>query len=189
MEKFPYARVEQALAAVFGISADVQVGMLRGRLIHLRRLGFGPKGSGRGTRIDYDYEAVCRWLIALKFEDIGIDPLIVINLIERTWEDRISKIVALANKKPGGDVFMAISYPLLRAAWDKSIVPTIRPFRLRDAHSLGWLGNDQHACVFNLSACLRTLNRELAPRTFELQWGKAKQSPSARRQVAVEDAD
>ena len=97
MEKFTYGALEHALAKVFGMPLHVQEGVLRGRLIHLRRLGFGPRGEGRGSRIEYDRDAVYKWLVVLKFEDLGLDPLVAMNLVEGTWEHHIAKIVARAN--------------------------------------------------------------------------------------------
>ncbi len=162
MEKFSYAQVEQALAKVFGMPPEVQAGMLRGRLIHLRRLGFGPKGEGRGTRIAYTRDAIYRWLIALKLEDIGIDPLVVINLIEGTWDTHIAKIIAMAGKGRD-DIFMVVDYPVLLAAWHTPVIPMISQFKAHEVQKLmKWLSDNRHACVFNLSACLRILNQELA---------------------------
>jgi hypothetical protein len=161
MEMFGYASVEGALAKVFGMPPAVQAGMLRGRLIHLRRLGLAPKGSGRGKRIEYDRDAAYRWLIALKLEDVGVDPLVAINLIEGTWEHHLVTIITAANKAKD-DVFLGIDYPVLRAAWDTPVIPKISHFRAHESQKLmKWLSDDRHVCVFNLSACLRILNQEM----------------------------
>lgn len=161
-EKFGYAQVERALARVFGMPPEVQTGMLRGRLIHLRRLGFGPRGEGRGTRISYDRAAVERWLIALKLEDVGVDPMVVISLIEGTWQTHIAKIVALAAKSRD-DIYMVVDYPVLRAAWHTPVIPMISHFKAHEAgRLLKWLSDDRSAAVFNVSSCLRALHRELA---------------------------
>ena len=196
MEKFTYAQVETALAKFFGMPAEVQAGMFRARLVHLRRLGFAPEGEGRGTRIEYERDDVLRWLFALKLQDVGIAPQIAARVVDRTWRSQkaaglefLVKIVAMADATKHettvtrGDILIVIDYPVLRAAWDPSVIPIIS--HLVSPNDLGkllqWLSDDRHACIFNLSAFLRILDRELPLSQTEQPDGNRKKIPKARR--------
>ena len=113
------------------------------------------------ARIEYDRDAVYKWLVVLKFEDLGLDPLVAMNLVEGTWEHHIRKIVARANKSKA-DVFMSVYYPVLLAAWHTPVIPVVSHCTANEAGRLmKWLSDDRHAVIFNLSACLRILNAEL----------------------------
>lgn len=165
MPRFGYGEIEKALAQVFGMPEPVQTGMLRGRIIHLRKLGFGPRGKGRGTRTEYDYDAACKWMIALKLQDVGLDPMVVMDVVEGLWW-QIGEIVQRANAPESeDDIFVAVYYPVLRAAWHHpTMPPSFTPFTSKEADKLmRWLTEyaDRHAAVFNLSAHLRTLNQAL----------------------------
>ena len=196
MEKFSYAQVETALAKFFGMPAEVQAGMFRARLVHLRRLGFAPKGKGRGTRIEYDRDNVIRWLFALKLQDIGIAPQIASHVVDRTWRSQkaaglesLVKIIAMADEIKDrttvtrGDILIVIDYPVLKAAWDPSVTPIIS--HLVSPNDLGkllqWLSDDRHACIFNLSAFLRILDRELPVSHSEKPERNRKKIRKARR--------
>jgi hypothetical protein len=196
MEKFTYAQVETALAKFFGMPAEVQAGMFRARLVHLRRLGFAPQGEGRGTRIEYERDDVLRWLFALKLQDVGIAPQIAAQVVDRTWRSQkaaglqsLVKIVAMADATKHettvtrGDILIVIDYPVLRAAWDPSVTPIIS--HLVSPNDLGkllqWLSDDRHACIFNLSAFLRILHRELPLSQTEKPDGNRKKIRKARR--------
>ncbi len=196
MEKFTYAQVETALAKFFGMPAEVQAGMFRARLVHLRRLGFAPQGEGRGTRIEYEREDVLRWLFALKLQDVGIAPQIAAQVVDRTWRSQkaaglqsLVKIVAMADATKhettatSGDFLIVIDYPVLRAAWDPSVTPIIShlvsPIDL--GKLLQWLSDDRHACIFNLSAFLRILDRELPLSQADKPDGNRKKIRKARR--------
>jgi hypothetical protein len=196
MQKFTYAQVETALATFFGMPAKVQAGMFRARLVHLRRLGFAPQGEGRGTRIEYERDDVLRWLFALKLQDVGIAPQIAAQVVDRIWRSQkaaglqsLVKIVAMADATKhettatSGDILIVIDYPVLRAAWDPSVTPIVS--HLVSPNDLGkllqWLNDDRHACIFNLSAFLRILDRELPLSQAEKPDGNRRKIRKARR--------
>jgi hypothetical protein len=87
MGGYTYSVVESALAAVLGIPEDAR-GALRGRLKHLQTCGLSAGSPGKGTRIEYDDEAVIRWLLALRFENLGLDPRAIATFIVENWEHR-----------------------------------------------------------------------------------------------------
>src|SRR5262245_9878194 len=81
---YSYSQVETAIARVLGVDADGQVGWLRGRIQHLRRLGLSPPAD-RGPVV-YTFDWAARWLLALRLERLGINPAAVVNFFEDNWE-------------------------------------------------------------------------------------------------------
>ena len=101
MEKFGYAVLERALAKVFKLSPDAQAGVLRGRIIHLRRGGFGPQEAGRGNRIKYDHETAVKWLLALLLADAGVSPRTIQSLLRKTGSNTPARLSpAPADQRP-----------------------------------------------------------------------------------------
>ena len=157
-----YGVLERALGAVFKLSPEATAGMLRGRIVHLRRSGFGPRGQGFGSRVNYTQEIADMWLLALLFEDAGLSPLNIMGLIQGTWEDHVGKIVAEARKSKT-DIYIAISFSQLRDAAGVPAAPHVSPVTVgKAAKLLRWLDDERHFTVFNLSAALRIFDRELA---------------------------
>jgi hypothetical protein len=81
---YSYGEVETAIARVLKVDAKAQAGWLRGRIQHLRRLGLTPPAD-RGP-IAYTFEATAQWLLALRFERLGLNPVAVVKFIEDNWE-------------------------------------------------------------------------------------------------------
>jgi hypothetical protein len=165
MEKpIGYGLLETALGATFALSAEATRGVLRGRVVHLRRAGFGPAGQGYGSRVSYTQEDADQWALALAFEDAGLAPLTIKGIIEGFWDPHIAKIVASARRKTKADTYLAISYSELRAAAGQPVMPNIMSATatVRQAGKLlGWLTDEKHIIVFNLSALLRRFDEEL----------------------------
>ena len=84
--RYPYARVERALLAVFDLATERQ-GPLRARLKHLNTLGLPGLQVGKGQRIAYSLEQVAQWLVALLIEETGVDPTVAVRLVQGAWED------------------------------------------------------------------------------------------------------
>jgi hypothetical protein len=81
---YTYGKVETAIARVLKANEEAQVGWLRGRIQHLRRLGLTPPAD-RGPVI-YTFEWAARWLVALRLERIGLNPVAVVKFVEDNWE-------------------------------------------------------------------------------------------------------
>jgi hypothetical protein len=81
---YSYGEVETALARVLQVDADGQTGWLRGRIQHLRRLGFTPPAD-RGAPVAYTFEWATRWLLALRLERVGLNPVAVVEFFEANW--------------------------------------------------------------------------------------------------------
>jgi hypothetical protein len=109
--RYPYWIVESALAQTFGIEPQQQKGAFRARITHLRRLGLGPEGPGKGQAIAYSREDIDRWLIALELEHFGIDPTQVVDLFARLGIviKHYSK-EARASKQPNDDIIMFVEF-------------------------------------------------------------------------------
>jgi hypothetical protein len=81
---YSYSQVETAIARVLRVDAEGQVGWLRGRIQHLRRLGLTPPAD-RGPVV-YSFELAARWLLALRLERVGLTPQAVVGFFEANWE-------------------------------------------------------------------------------------------------------
>jgi hypothetical protein len=136
--RYPYARVEGALAAVFNLDADRQ-GPLRGRLKHLNQLGLPGLKAGKGARVRYSSEHVSQWLVALLMAELGIDPTVIVRLIKSHWK-QIRHWVQQATdneSKAGNHIFLTLRPRLMSAAWAKDkhpldTVPWVGGFRRYD---------------------------------------------------------
>ncbi len=82
--RFSYGAVESALAVVFGADKATQQGALRGRLKHLQRLGLGV-AAGKGVRVQYSLAQGAQWLLAMLMGEIGVDPVISVETIQKAW--------------------------------------------------------------------------------------------------------
>src|SRR5262249_11501528 len=79
-----YGEVETAIARVLKADVEAQVGRLRGRIQHLRRLGLTPPADS--GPVVYTFEWAARWLLALRLERVGLNPVAVVKFIEDNWE-------------------------------------------------------------------------------------------------------
>lgn len=79
-----YGEVETAIARILKVDAKAQEGWMRGRIQHLRRLGLTPPAD-RGPVV-YTFEWAARWLLALRLERLGLNPVAVVKFIEDNWE-------------------------------------------------------------------------------------------------------
>jgi hypothetical protein len=81
---FSYGELETLIARFYGASAKAQVGALRGRIRHLRRLGLpiGVAPGGSGRKIAYGKEQVYELGFCLQLEQLGIDPSLAVDLLK-----------------------------------------------------------------------------------------------------------
>jgi hypothetical protein len=116
--QYPYARVESALASVFGIPMGSH-GPLRARLKHLNLLGMPGLKVGKGQRIAYSLEQIAQWVIALLIEETGVDPTIAARLVKETWGHGIRDWARLAVSKESEEnhVFLKLRPQLMTGPW------------------------------------------------------------------------
>src|SRR5262245_33057343 len=81
---YSYGKVETAIGRVLKVEAEAQERWLRGRVQHLRRLGLTPPAEG--GPVAYTFEWAARWLLALRLERLGLNPVAVVKFIEGNWE-------------------------------------------------------------------------------------------------------
>lgn len=173
-EYVTYQVIERALALMHGANDAAQRGALRARLDHLKRakaLGVNP---GKGQRVVYDREAMVWLLIALELEEFGIGAPVIGELFEKDRE-LLRKLVAKAARDRGkaGDVVLTVQPAFMSAGWrGKSELPGLGEVPGREAMGsfYDWLQSAKpggvarsapRACVFNLSARLRALDKAL----------------------------
>jgi hypothetical protein len=77
---YTYGRVERALAQVFNVRSE-RMGALRGRIKHFQRVGISMSSPGKGKKIEYSFENVFRWALALEFSEFGIDPTLIAKIL------------------------------------------------------------------------------------------------------------
>jgi hypothetical protein len=114
---YTYREVETAIARVSKADAEAQVGWLRGRIQHLRRLGLTPPAD-RGPVV-YTFEWAARWLLALRLERIGLNPVAVVKFIEDNWERKpghqfpvisLREVIEDAHAAIKGDAFLTVRF-------------------------------------------------------------------------------
>jgi hypothetical protein len=179
--RYPYARVEGALAAVFNVDAD-RLGSLRGRLKHLNQLGLPGLKAGKGARIHYSDEQASQWLVALLVAELGIDPTVIVKLIKAHWENQIRHWVQQAtdNKsKAGNHIFLTLRPRLMSAAWAKDkhpldTVPWVGGFRRRDAKGHENIGMFLDRCSEEGWLCTRNLTDDVSRLQDYLDAGEKK---------------
>jgi hypothetical protein len=117
--RYTYGEVEGALAALLGPDAQRRQIALRGRLKHFQQLGLPGLEAGKGARVRYSQEQVTQWLLALLMTELGIDPTVVIELIQRYWKT-ISPWVRQATDKQsraGNPIFLTLRPRLMTGPW------------------------------------------------------------------------
>jgi len=176
---YSYAAVETALARVFQIDAAGQVGWLRGRIQHLRRLGLTPPAN-RGP-VAYTDDWVARWLLALRLENLGLNPVAIVGFITDNWErkpgdelpvESLLDVVAKARKarKPDDteDVWLTVVFDFRPGKREFPRIGNIQPYRkahLKQNNAQGFFNHSRANAVdqvaIPLSEILRRLDVEL----------------------------
>jgi hypothetical protein len=164
-----YATVEAALAMVFHAGVTAQKGALRGRIKHLQRLGLPSKGPGKGKRIAYSAAAVHAWLIALELEEFGIDPALAVRMIKDRWKDLSRFIREAREARHDNDIILVVRPCFMSANWTlgpevgQETFSSIRAGAISQGDDfMEFLAKEGvRACVFNLSARLRALDKAL----------------------------
>jgi hypothetical protein len=115
---FTYAEAEILLARLYKADEAAQRGAFRGRLKHLQRLGI-PMGSrpGKGKKVSYDRQQIYQWAFCLELEEFGIDPTVIVRIVEREWEKNILPqfITAERNER---EWFLFTAPRFMSAGWD-----------------------------------------------------------------------
>jgi hypothetical protein len=126
MDAYTYAQVELHLAALHGALGEAQRGAFRARLKHLKRLGI-PRGvsPGKGAKVQYRDRHLYEWAFALELEEFGIDPTVIVRLMDKAWDDEILPRFHAAKHQTGArdDICLVMRPNLMLAGWDRAAVP------------------------------------------------------------------
>jgi hypothetical protein len=167
-----YSQLETALARVYGADEIAQAGVFRGRLAHLRRLGI-PVGikPGRGRHIEYDETMVWQWALCLELCEFGVDPIAIVELVEKRWRDSLlggfKNAAAEADRKK--DTYLVITVRQMSAKWsDEPNVGGMVTIGFLEEKDLGLslphrlsTARPHRAMVINVSNLLRKLHRQI----------------------------
>lgn len=134
--RFPYREVEDGLAVALDIKDEWRT-LFRSRIKHVQRLGINGAGvrPGKGASFSYSFEQAARLAIAFLLADIGLDPLLSVQLIEKFWErslrSRVQRAVA-PNARGEHGLFLVLRLTAMRGPWAKdSAVASIGAFQRR----------------------------------------------------------
>jgi hypothetical protein len=176
---FEYSQVESALARIYQ-AEHVQRKAFRACLKHFRKLGIPHKNPGKGNRVRYSASDIFQMLICLELSEFGIDPNLIVKIVERHWAGRgyFPSVIDAAQRFPGNDFYAALHANFRSWTWGKKIEQTAKtvsyqsgphdpvhlsfpkesdlPTLLQRLRETG-----QRAMVFNLSARVRELEQAL----------------------------
>lgn len=183
---YGYQVVEIALARLFRAPDKAQrEGVFRGRLKHLQRLGLPIEGPGTGKKASYTAEMVDDWALALRMEEIGIEPNLIVGLINgwigprqatKVRKRQLAEYARRARRSLGRDddtVLTLVSF-FMSSRWTGDEYPAVfRAFKLGELKAGGildgWLAQGLCISSFNLSELLRNLDAELVKAAQEKQ--------------------
>jgi len=100
-------------------------------------MGVSP---GKGKKIDYSREQICQWLLALEFSEFGIDPTIIVSMIQRDWKllARYIRQAADEESNAGNEVILMMAPAVMSDPWRAggrsliSNIPRLGMFRLNE---------------------------------------------------------
>ena len=115
---FSYARVETALAQVFGAEL-LQRTVFRARLKHFRRLGIPSQNPGKGGRVTYSMSDVFQLMVCLELSEFGIDPNLIVKHTQRHWKHKSGfwQTIQSTQMFPGNDFLAVIHAAIMTQGW------------------------------------------------------------------------
>jgi hypothetical protein len=157
-----YPQVEDIFGRLYGARPTVKTGALRGRIIHLRRLGLPVNvACGSGNKIAYGKEQVYELGFCLQLEQLGVDPSLAAKLLQARRKD-ILRAYARAEEERE-DWFFWLVTEFMSASWSKEKLkfPGLAEFQAGPMRTLEWavirLGSRQGSClaVFRMTPLVR----------------------------------
>jgi hypothetical protein len=139
--QFGYGEVEDGLAVALDIEGAWRT-LFRSRIKHFQRLGINGPGvrPGRGASFKYSFEQAARLAIVFLLADVGLDPLLSVQLIDKFWESDLRRRIQRAIE-PGtrdGEVpwFLTLRLAAMRGPWTRqSAVAEIDAYRVNQHRS------------------------------------------------------
>jgi hypothetical protein len=139
--QFGYGEVEDGLAVALDIEDSWRT-LFRSRIKHFQRLGINGPGvrPGRGASFKYSFEQAARLAIVFLLADVGLDPALSVQLIDKFWKSDLRRRIQRAIE-PGtrdGEVpwFLALHLEAMRGPWVKQpAVAAIDAYRVNQHRS------------------------------------------------------
>ncbi len=158
-DRLAYSVIERALAILFGADETAQRGWLRGRIQNLRKLGLAPPSPGAGRAIGYTQDDADKWLIAIEFGLLHVDPSTSISFIQEHWND-LEKVIEKARRSKHHETDVVLT---MRINPVMSKTPEIWRTTIKGLDTVGHSLRDQLTgfSIFNLSALVRAFDRAL----------------------------
>ena len=91
----PFGQLEKGFIRILWID-ERQAGAFRGKLKHLQKLGLPGGQHGKGRRIAYTRELAFQLLIALLLSQLGIDPVLVVQVVKENWKTVLVPAIEIA---------------------------------------------------------------------------------------------
>ena len=180
---YPYKVVETALARLH-VENPATMGVFRGRIKHLQRIGLVPSSPGPGKRIQYSFEDVAKWALALEVADFGIDPLVIHQLVLSVWNGGIFGKINKCNHGQNDLLIIrpnAVSHP---DSWHSMA----NHQREATAFDPRWSTN-KRTMIINVSLMGRELKQALADAESGALDGFLKDVDEAMQRVRASEAD
>jgi hypothetical protein len=186
---YPYARIEGALALALAVPPG-RIKHLRGRIKHLMTLGLPGSKPGKGARVNYGFDTILPWLMALLLEDVGVPPVVAVKALETQrkkpdldrWLKRAVDAESLGDPDKGvraNPVFFTLRPMLASSSWNEANPPLWIGFRRRYDHRMrdpdnmkafteGAARDGTWACARNLTLDLKRLLGRLESDDYDL---------------------
>ena len=180
---YAYKVVEAALARLH-VENPATMGIFRGRIKHLQRIGLVPSSPGPGKRIQYSFEDVAKWALALEVAEFGIDPLVIRQLVLSVWTGGIFRKIDKGNHGQNDLLIIrpnAVSHP---DGWHS--MANIQ--QEANAFDPSWYKN-KRTMVVNVSLMGRELKQALADAESGALDGFLKEVDEAMQRVRTSEAD
>jgi hypothetical protein len=111
-----YAEVEDALARMCRVRADVQKKAFRGKIQHFQKLGVPLNlKPGKGKKNSYTEDEVFQWALCLELAEYGVHPSTIADTIRAYWKSHLLAAFreARQNETPKDDVLACFSRHLV----------------------------------------------------------------------------
>jgi hypothetical protein len=165
---FTFAQVESALMSTFGVR-DESKGAFKGRINNFQKLRLVPASPGKGKKIEYTFENVLTWAVALELSEFNIDPskiLYIISILSHTplWRSFMDDSDSTEDK-------YLLLHPCFVSKWSQvtgrqagpALIRVLAASKITAETIKGIEGKDRHrrVAMFNFSELRRDLQTAL----------------------------
>jgi len=131
--RYSYGEIEDALAAALAID-DAWRPQFRARAKYFSKIGALGERSRRGVAVKYSFEMVARLALVFMLADVGLDPVLSVQLLDDHWERqlrrRVRQAVAPGARDDENPWFLTLRMEAMRGPWGgRSAVSAIGAFQ------------------------------------------------------------